>query len=76
MDPRDRYSLTRQRLDERRASAQRARLVRGDWSGDTPDIPTLEPVRVVTVHEDERGAATGLARALSVVRLSRAATDA
>ena len=76
MDPRDRYFLTRQRLDDRRASAQRARLVRGDWADESAEIPALERVQVVGGREPERGATSSLARALGVVRLSRAATDA
>ena len=76
MDPRDRYFMTRQRLDGRRADAQRARLIRGDWTSDRPATPTLLRVEVSTLPDPTGSHGLSIARALRVLRLARAATDA
>jgi hypothetical protein len=76
MDPRDRYFLTRQRLDARRAGAQRARLVRGEWTADKSATPILARVELAESRDGNGRGGLPIVGMLSVLRLARAARDA
>jgi hypothetical protein len=76
MDPRDRYFMTRQRVDERRAGVQRARLVRGEWAADQPPTPILARLELLPASDPNRPSGLPLVRRLAVIQLARAARDA
>jgi len=72
VDPQDRYLLARHHLDERRAQAQRARLLRSAPERNREPSPRLLPVERSSIVSPAGPGPSGLRPFLNAFRLSRA----